>query len=1614
VTNSANPSPVASGQEITYTIRMTNTGGSKVTNLVLSDQLNGVGTIQNPPAAPQFVLTSTQGSCSQSGQLVTCNGGSLNGGATWIVTIRGLVTAPNGSTLNNTASVTGTKSAQNFTTTASVQTQVVNNSSGSLPDLTINKTGPSSVVGGSDFDYVLTVNNLGTVQATGIKVVDTLPASVAFVSAAPTSLFTCTPAVPTPGPVTVVCTGGSVNQGQNATITIRVTAPPAAVPPAPQITVTNTAKVDPDNTIAESNEQNNTSAVVNTAVTTSPSARLLGIVKTDDPAIIPGAGPDPVQPLQLITYKIRVTNNATSRADDVVVVDGTSGLEAASIVATQVVTNGTVGNGNGCVVTAPEVRCKIRTLNPGGVLNITIVGKVIAPSGMNILNTATVTGNIKNVGETNTDTELTTVKPAVDLNITKADAPDPVCASSWPGPDAPTTTPLCQGALKYTFVVGNSGMATATNVVVRDVLPQGVIYDSFGPPAGPFVCPAPGPLPADNALVCTSASIPPESTQSFFIVVVPTASLGPITNVVTVDPDNAIFESDETNNDGQSTTQVATGIDLVIYKFDEPPQTIDPPGVTPAYPPATEGFDPIATSGTQTYTVRVDNIGTQDAAGIRVRDTLPAGTKFLSAVPDAAHGFTCTHDGSATGGVIECIDGHILGTKSEFYDPPPLGAGGGSPAGNDFATIIIKLFATPFVQPAMHNEVRVDPLGEIAEFDEANNLATQDTVVTQGDDDIGAFNELSVAKTQTDPGSNEVATSSTVTYEVVVTNNGTDPAVNVTVRDFLPAGFAFVEATDITTGPGSDPLDFFCTQSGTVQSGIVVNCTGATLDGTGNALGAGVPNARTIRIKATSASQPGPYTNSVIVDPDFGIPEGDESNNSASVMTTVKVGTPQGFIDLTIAKCDEPNPPDNNNGCSVDSDPVAPVGNITYILTVRNGGTDPAFNVVVRDVMPAGTTFVSADDPAPGPGAFTCGLSGGFIDCTGGTLEGTVDLIGDAAIGQSRTIKVVLKAPNANTTVTNQAIVDPANAIHESNETNNSASQTTTVTARLNLTLDKEGPDTAHQNDEDDYEITIKNDIVVAPGEAVDNVRVLDVLPIGLIPLSVTTEGNFTCKPFENPVNVLDCTGDLAPDQQVKITVHVFITANGGPLDNEACIDPDNVFTESTEADNCDTKTTQVFLKSPDLFVNKTADRASVSPGESLNYTVTVSNDGDASANPVTITDVLDVSKVDFQSAIASNGFTCVFASPNVNCTRAAGLAPGEFTAITIQVKVNGTASGTITNTASVPDNTAFNPAASECLTGGDPVCANEAAANTESTNGDNSDSVTTPVGASGFDLVVVSLEDAPDPVAPGGIVTYTAVVSNNGTSNATGVDVRTTLTPDSGITLTHVSSAGSNGFACTFAVTVDCTGDLPAGGTTTITMQFQVAGTVPPDKQVTVATTVDYTTEFTEFDETNNTKSNDTTIHANCAGCIDLVMGDIVDSPDPVARDEIVTYTIGVGNAGDTQSGPFNIVLTLTEAGDVDFDPGGFDASQPSDDYTATAGFNCTALGNVVTCNDNAGANNGLAPGEGVLITLKVHVKTNATNDFVNLQAQADPTNAVVEFSDANNDGTESTAVQP
>jgi uncharacterized repeat protein (TIGR01451 family) len=1657
ITNTDSPDPVASGAELTYTITVVNTGGAKATNVVLSDQLNGVGGIGVPP---QLVLTSTRGSCAQNNTLVTCSAGAIEGGGSWVVTIRGVVTAANGTTLNNTASVTGTRSAQNFTSTATATTLVTNVGGTDLPDLTISKTGPTTVGVSTPMTYTLTVNNIGTANATGVKVVDTVPAGLTGISASGTSLFACSVAGQT-----VTCTGGAVNQGSNATITI------GAVSPAATGTITNTAAVDPDDTIPEANELNNTSALVDSQVTTSVPSVPLSIDKTDNsPAGGPwaaGAGPDPVTPGELITYKILVANNASTRADDVVMVDGTQGLEAATISVSQVVTNGTVGNSGGCTVAAPQVRCLARTLNPGGTILYTVSGRVVASAGSTIINTASVTGNIRNQGYTSTDTELTTVKPGIDLTVTKADSPDPVCARSWPTALPPTSPPLlappvCLGGLRYTFVVGNSGIKPASGVLVRDPLPPGVVLDSFTAPAFGGGCA----VDAANVLTCSNGAIGPESTTTITIVLVAPPTTGPITNTVTVDPNNAIFEADETNNTATQSTQVATGVDLVIRKDDSPP---DSP----------EGFDPIATSGTETYTIRVDNVGPQDVTGIRVRDTLPAGTIFRSVVGD--HGFTCGH----AAGVVECFGGSLKGTASEFY--PPFGA-----PGSDVAVIKIRVFAQP-IEGTMHNEVRVDPLNEIAEFNEANNFEFEDTVVGSGGAAMGAFNELTITKTQMSPA-NPVARNAKVTYRIQVGNDATDPVVGVKVRDFLPAGSRYIEATgtneflctqlssfvdcvggeipaggtatitltlfapdtpgtytnqaiadpdnaipegnefnnqasvatvvenagngpfyeltlakaqtspanpvarnavvtySLTVGNnGSDPVidvtvrDFlpagsrYIEATGTnqflcTQYVSFVDCVGGQISSGG---------AATITLKMFAPDTPGTYTNQALVDPDNTIPEGDEVNNEASVNTIVTNGGNGAFNDLQIVKTGSAN--------------TTPGGSISYALQVTNAGTDPALNVAVRDVLPEGTTFVSAEDAAPAtPGAFTCSEAGGVVDCIGGTL---------AAGGVPRIISIVVTAPNQNAILTNQAFVDPDNTIPEGDELNNTDTFDTTVQSVVNLKIEKTGPKTSSQSTVSDYVITVTNEASGA-GQTAFGVKMHDPLPVGLIPLAVNTGtgNNWACQIAENPVNVVDCLGDLNPNQQVTITITVFMTAESGrSLDNEACVDPDDEIEEFDppgEGDNCSTHSTAVGpppKRSPDLLVSKGADLATVTPGDTLTYTISVSNIGSADAlSPLTVTDNLP-SDVTFVDATGSNGWTCAEALGTLTCNDApgTGLAVGASTQITVHVTVNSTANLPIANTAVAA------PALVD-LTPGDTE--NETAANVAN----NSSTVVTSVGGSGFDLAIASITDNPDPVNRTHQVTYTVVAVNGGTQAASGVHVAVAV-PPVGVTL--MGADGSNGFNCGAPVagTIDCVGDLPAGGDTVITVTFVVLLGAPDD--LTLTATIDPADAFSEADEGNNSQTEVTTVSGDtctASPCIDLVAAQLVESGDPVDAGSTLTYDFVLVNVGDS-------------ATSLDPNPNN---GQPLTFFDLFGNFTLvsrTSSNPAVTCVTNAstvpGSNlltdcfGNLGAGEGVTITISV---TPAAAGSISASGSADPLTLIDEFLETNNTLSQTTTIDP
>src|SRR5262249_11637047 len=470
------------------------------------------------------------------------------------------------------------------------------------------------------------------------------------------------------------------------------------------------------------------------------------------------------------------------------------------------------------------------------------------------------------------------------------------------------------------------------------------------------------------------------------------------------------------------------------------------------------------------------------------------------------------------------------------------------------------------------------------------------------------------------------------------------------------------------------------------------------------------------------------------------IPEGNETDNQSSAQTDVTNGGNGAFRDLTIHK---------------DATPiVAPNETITYTLTVSNLGSDPALNVAVRDVLPAGSTFISAGDTTGAPGNFTCGFAGGVVDCTGATLDGTPD---DTIPGvpSIRTIKIEVKAPNAIIpSYLNKAVVDPDNQIAEGDETNNTSTATTNVQSKINLSIDKNGPTTSSQSQTSTYNITVHNHSPnddSSQGLPAFGVEMHDPLPVGLIPLAIDTGSgnNWACQVLQDPINVVDCVGDLAAEQEVTIKIDGFMTAEGGrSLDNEACVDPNDVFKEFGlgETDNCSTHTTGTNpTKFPDLLVTKSVSDTVSTPGSTLTYVVVVANVGTAPARgALKVTDKVP-DHTTFVDAIGSNGWTCMFDNGTkiITCTNPPfpddRFDVGASAQMTIHVTIDGDASLPIANTAKSETPAPADQTNDACKNGN--VCQDE-----NNALNDQATVTTSLTGSSvGVDLAIASITDNPD-----------------------------------------------------------------------------------------------------------------------------------------------------------------------------------------------------------------------------------------------------------------------------
>lgn len=196
---------VPAGQDVSWTVIVTNQGPSTATQVVLDDVLpSGLTLLSAAPEPP--------GTCTGA----TCTLGKLDAGASTQVVIRATSsTALDGQTLANTATVSASEEETDLDdNTATAEVTFSAPDPAGEPDVAVTKTADTNLVNvGGEVTYTNTATNRGTATAPSVTIADNPDPDLQVISVTP-SQGTCNDTVP------IVCELGPLAPGEHATVTV--------------------------------------------------------------------------------------------------------------------------------------------------------------------------------------------------------------------------------------------------------------------------------------------------------------------------------------------------------------------------------------------------------------------------------------------------------------------------------------------------------------------------------------------------------------------------------------------------------------------------------------------------------------------------------------------------------------------------------------------------------------------------------------------------------------------------------------------------------------------------------------------------------------------------------------------------------------------------------------------------------------------------------------------------------------------------------------------------------------------------------------------------------------------------------------------------------------------------------------------------------------------------------------------------------------------------------------------------------------------------------------------------------------------------------------------------
>ena len=825
------------------------------------------------------------------------------------------------------------------------------------------------------------------------------------------------------------------------------------------------------------------------------------------------------------------------------------------------------------------------------------------------------TPNNGSTTEDDDDCETVSTTPVIDLELTKT---------------ANTTTPVIGQDVTFTISVVNKGPSNATGVTVSDVLPTGLQFVSANPAAA--YNSATGAWTIGNLAVNATTTLqivakPTTTDQVRNYAQVATANetdidSTPGNNSTTEDDDDAVILSTRpqidlelTKTANTTSPQIGGTVTFTIGVINKGPAAATGVSVKDLLPTGLTFVSATAAKGTYNFTTglwTIGNMTVNESTNLQITATVDTGNAVTNyaqiqtaneqdidstpgnnstteddddqvtirgtakidlelkktvnnATPDVNSNviFTITVDNkgpnAATGVVVKDVLPAGLAfvsasaTQGSFANTTGLWTIGNMAVNQQVrlditATVTTTNTVTNYAQVNAANETDIDSTP-------GNNSTTED------DDDQVTLSgkpviDLELTKTvnTTTPTIN-----GDVTYTITVVNKGPSPATGVTVSDLLQTGQTFKSATatvgSYNSATGAWTIGNLAVGQ-TVRLDVVTTVTVST----------------PIRNYAQIAT-----ANEEDIDSTPGNNSTTEDDDDATLIQAAKK------IDLELTK-------------SVSNQSPVVGQNVIFTISLVNKGPSDATNVTVKDVLPAGVTFVSA---SAGQGAY---------DNASGIWN-----VGNLTNGQSTNLQITATV-NTRNVITNYAQVNSANETDiDSTPGNNSTTEddddsvSLQGTPRIDLELTKTVDNTKPAvNSNVTFTLTLVNK---GPNDA-SGVEVKDLLPAGLSFVSAApTQGSYVSS------TGLWTVGNLIVNQTVQMTLVAKVTTTGSVTNYTQVNKANETDVDSTPGNNSTTEDDddQVTLSGDpriDLSLTKAVNNATPVAGTNVTFTVTVKNDG--------------------------------------------------------------------------------------------------------------------------------------------------------------------------------------------------------------------------------------------------------------------------------------------------------------------------------------------------------------------------------------------------------------------